>query len=40
MKIVIADNMEKEVVSEIQKLGDTAVTPADLKSSQIGRAHV
>ena len=33
MKIVIADNMEKEVVSEIQKLGDTAVTPADLKSS-------
>ena len=33
MKIVIADSMEKEVVAEIQKLGPTAVTPADLPSS-------
>ena len=33
MKIVIADNMEKEVVAEIQKLGTVALTPSDLKSS-------
>ena len=33
MKIVIADNMEKEVVAEIQKLGTVALTSSDLKSS-------
>ncbi len=31
MKIVIADKMEPEVVSEIQKLGECSLTPADLK---------
>ncbi|MCX6770886.1 MAG: hydroxyacid dehydrogenase [Candidatus Micrarchaeota archaeon] len=33
MKIVIADNMEPEVVAEIKKLGDTAVAPSDLKAA-------
>lgn len=33
MKIVIADNMEPEVVAEITKLGETAVTPSDLKAA-------
>ncbi len=33
MKIVIADRMEPEVVAEISKLGETAVTPADLKAA-------
>jgi len=33
MKIVIADNMEPEVVAEITKLGETTVSPADLKSA-------
>jgi len=33
MKIVIADNMEKEVVAEIQKLGTMELAPSDLKSS-------
>lgn len=33
MKIIIADRMEPEVVAEIQKLGPTLVTPADLASS-------
>ena len=33
MKIVIADNMEPEVIAEISKLGETAVAPADLKAA-------
>jgi len=33
MKIVIADNMEPEVVAGISKLGETVVTPADLKTA-------
>ena len=33
MKIVIADSMEPEVVAEISKLGQTTVTPADLKGA-------
>ncbi|MFA6489523.1 MAG: hydroxyacid dehydrogenase [Candidatus Micrarchaeia archaeon] len=33
MKIVIADNMEKEVVAEIQKLGEVALTPSDLNTA-------
>jgi len=33
MKIVIADNMEKEVVAEIQKLGTVVLTPPDLKAA-------
>ena len=33
MKIVIADRMEEEVVAEIRKLGETVVTPADLKAA-------
>jgi D-3-phosphoglycerate dehydrogenase / 2-oxoglutarate reductase len=31
MKIVIADQMEKEVVAEIKKLGETDVAPSDLR---------
>ncbi|VVC02212.1 Glyoxylate reductase [uncultured archaeon] len=31
MKIVIADGMEKEVVAEIQKLGEVVLTPNDVK---------
>jgi D-3-phosphoglycerate dehydrogenase len=30
VKIVVADNMEPEVIAEIKKLGDTVVTPANL----------
>jgi D-3-phosphoglycerate dehydrogenase len=33
VKIVIADRMEPEVVAEISKLGQTVVTPADLKAA-------
>ncbi len=33
MKIVIADNMEKEVVAEIQKLGEVELTPKDVKEA-------
>ena len=33
MNIVIADNMEPEVVAEIKKLGNCTVTPADLPAS-------
>ncbi|MFA5077006.1 MAG: hydroxyacid dehydrogenase, partial [Candidatus Micrarchaeia archaeon] len=33
MKIVIADNMEPEVVEEIRKLGETAYKPVDLKGA-------
>ncbi|MDD5337291.1 MAG: hydroxyacid dehydrogenase [Candidatus ainarchaeum sp.] len=33
MKIVIADNMESEVVEEIKELGEVAYKPADLKAS-------
>ncbi|MCX6769722.1 MAG: hydroxyacid dehydrogenase [Candidatus Micrarchaeota archaeon] len=33
MKIVIADAMEPEVISEIKKLGETQVSPADLPSA-------
>lgn len=33
MKIVIADRMEPEVVAEISKLGETVVTPSDLKAA-------
>ncbi|MFA6214871.1 MAG: hydroxyacid dehydrogenase [Candidatus Micrarchaeia archaeon] len=33
MKIVIADAMEPEVVAQISKLGETVVTPADLKAA-------
>lgn len=33
MKIVIADRMEPEVIGEISKLGETVVTPADLKAA-------
>lgn len=33
MNIVIADNMEKEVVAEIQKLGTVVFMPSDLKAS-------
>lgn len=33
MKFVIADRMEPQVIDEIQKLGETAVTPADLKAA-------
>lgn len=33
MKIVIADNMEKEVVAEIKKLGEVELTPKDVKAA-------
>ncbi len=33
MKIVIADNMEPEVVAEISKIGQTTVTPSDLRAA-------
>ncbi|MDD5171606.1 MAG: hydroxyacid dehydrogenase [Candidatus ainarchaeum sp.] len=33
MRIIIADQMEEEVVSEIRKLGDVAYKPADVKAA-------
>jgi len=36
VKIVIADNMEPEVVAEISKLGETTVAPSDLKAALSG----
>lgn len=33
MKIVIADNMEPEVIAEIKKLGETVVSPANLQDA-------
>jgi D-3-phosphoglycerate dehydrogenase len=33
VKIVIADSMEPEVIAEISKLGQTAVTPSDLQAA-------